>query len=128
MELLAAGCRIIVDDATYFDEPPFQDGIISQAVSEVSAQGTLYFSSAGNSGNKNDGTSSVWEGDFQDGGAASIGRGGRLHTFGPSTVNPLLPGGGFRRVDLYWNDPLGKSANDYDVYVLDAGGNVVVAG
>jgi subtilisin-like proprotein convertase family protein len=125
--LHAAGCRIIVDDVTYFDESPFQDGIISQAVNDVSAAGTLYFSSAGNSGNKNDGTSSVWEGDFQDGGAASIGRGGRLHSFGSSTVNPLLPGGGFRRVDLHWNDPLGKSGNDYDVYVLDPAGNVVAS-
>ena len=125
--LHAAGCRIIVDDVTYFDEPPFQDGPISRAVSDVSAAGTLYFSSAGNSGNKNDGTSSVWEGDFADGGPASIGRGGRLHTFGPSTVNPLLPGGGFRRVDLHWNDPIGKSANDYDVYVLDSAGNVVAS-
>ena len=32
--------------------------------------GALYFSSAGNSGNLNDGTSGVWEGDFVAGGAA----------------------------------------------------------
>ena len=43
----------------------------SQAVNDVTAAGALYFSSAGNSGNKNDGTSGVWEGDFVDGGDAA---------------------------------------------------------
>lgn len=63
--LKAAGCRIIVDDVTYPNESPFQDDvIIAKAVLEVSGQGVLYFSSAANSGNKNDGTSGTWEGDF----------------------------------------------------------------
>ena len=78
----AAGCDIIVDDVFYFAESPFQDGqatgiisptnggIVTQAVNDVTAAGALYFSSAGNSGNKNDGTSGVWEGNFVDGGAA----------------------------------------------------------
>ncbi|MBM3844732.1 MAG: hypothetical protein FJ405_00405 [Verrucomicrobia bacterium] len=125
--LRAAGCQIIVDDVTYFSESPFQDGPIAQAVNNVSASGALFFSSAGNSGNKSDGTSSVWEGDFADGGPASIGRGGRLHDFGGTTQNLILPGSSSRRVDLFWTDALGKSANDYDVYVLDAAGSVVVS-
>lgn len=123
-DLYAAGCRILVDDVNYFDESPFQDGVIAQAVAEVCAGGALYFSAAGNSGNLQNGTSGVWEGDFLDGGAATLGRGGRLHDFGGTTVNPFAPGGGFRRVDLFWSDPLGHSTNDYDVYVLDAQGNV----
>ena len=48
----------------YFAEHVFQDGIIAQAVTTVSNDGALYFSSAGNSGNLNDATSGVWEGDF----------------------------------------------------------------
>ena len=48
--LADAGCDIIVDDIAYFAEPFFQNGAIAQAVNEVSKQGVLYFSSAGNSG------------------------------------------------------------------------------
>lgn len=52
------GCKVIIDDVTNFEESPFQDGPIAQAVNDVSARGVLFFSSARNSGNKNDGTSS----------------------------------------------------------------------
>ena len=52
-----AGCDIIVDDVLYFNESPFQDGLIAQAVNAVTADGALYFSSAGNEGNVADGTS-----------------------------------------------------------------------
>jgi hypothetical protein len=81
-DLQLAGCSIIVDDLGYFVETPFQDGqavsivsntnggVVSQAVKDVAALGVLYFSSASNSGNLNDGTSGTWEGDFADGGAA----------------------------------------------------------
>ena len=84
--LRAAGCDIIVDDVYYFNESPFQDAPIAQAVNDVTADGALYFSSAGNSGNKDDNTSNTWEGDFVDGGAATLetssGAGARLHKFG----------------------------------------------
>src|SRR5262249_18378332 len=66
--LRAAGCDIIVDDITYFDEGEFQDGIVARAVNTVVARGALYFSSAANSGNVTSGTSGTWEGDFLDGG------------------------------------------------------------
>lgn len=39
---------IVVDDIIYFDEPMFSDGIIAQAVNDVTAAGKHYFSSAGN--------------------------------------------------------------------------------
>jgi hypothetical protein len=47
-------------------------GVVIQAVNDVTAAGALYFSSAGNEGNVNDGTASVWEGDFVDGGANAL--------------------------------------------------------
>jgi hypothetical protein len=125
--LQAAGCKIIIDDVIYFNESPFQDGPISRAVNDVSAAGVLFFSSAGNSGGIDRGTSGTWEGEFNDGGSATVGRGGRLHDFGGATYNTMLPGIGFERVDLTWNDPLGASTNDYDVYILDNNGNVVTS-
>lgn len=47
-----AGCKVIVDDVRYFDEPFFQDGVIAQAVNTVAAAGVTYFASAGNYGNQ----------------------------------------------------------------------------
>ena len=127
--LQAAGCQVIVDDVTYFAESPFQDGVISQAVNTVSAAGALYFSSARNSGNQNDGTSGTWEGDFADGGAvgAPVPGSGRLHSFGGTTFDTINAGGSSRRVDLFWSDPQGASGNDYDLFVLNAAGTAVLA-
>ena len=45
-----AKANIIVDDIGYSDEPFFQDGFISQAIHDVTAQGVSYFSAAGNNG------------------------------------------------------------------------------
>jgi hypothetical protein len=46
--LQAAGAQVIVDDIVYFAELAYQDGIIAQAVDQVTAAGVTYFSSAGN--------------------------------------------------------------------------------
>jgi hypothetical protein len=123
------GCDVIIDDVIYTDESPFQDDIISQAVNTVTAAGALYFSAAGNSGNLNDGTAGAWEGDFTDSGVDLITGGdnvGRLHLFSPGNTSNQYGGGSFPRVDLFWSDALGQSANDYDLYILDfAGTNVV---
>ncbi|HXJ76357.1 MAG TPA: S8 family serine peptidase, partial [Candidatus Dormibacteraeota bacterium] len=102
-----------------------QDGPIAQAVNDVCAAGTLFFSAAGNSGSVDHGTAGTWEGDFKDGGPATVGRGGRVHDFGGATYNTVKAGGGIRRVDFFWADPLGHSTNDYDVYILDGTGAVV---
>ena len=127
LDLRAAGCDIIIDDVFYFDESPFQDGIIAQAVNSVTASGALFFSSAGNEGNLLDGTAGNWEGDFVDGGPAGApvnGKGGNLHSFGANTYNTVVQGG---PVALFWSDPLAHSTNDYDLYLLDSSGNTVVA-
>ena len=127
--LRTAGCDIIVDDVIYFAEPVFQDGIVAQAVNTVTASGALYFSSAGNAGNKNDGTSGVWEGDFVDSGVTLTVSGtpvGAIHDFGGATLSNVIT------VDssvflLQWSDPSGASANDYDLYLLNAAQTTIVA-
>jgi Subtilase family/Bacterial Ig domain len=147
-DLRTAGCDIIVDDVFYFIESPFQDGqapsvvstnnqgIIAQAVNDVTADGALYFSSAGNSGNKNDNTSGVWEGDFVDGGAAPVAPfgvdAGQLHQFPADGATPAQTfnttvGTGNGPFTLNWSDPIGGSANDYDLFILNAAGTTVLA-
>jgi len=121
------GCKVIIDDVTNFSESPFQDGPIAQAVNDVSARGVLFFSSARNSGNKNDNTSSTWEGDFVDGGDASFydGAGSRYHDFGQFNLTTNVTMTDQPRADLFWADPLGGSFNDYDLFIIDNSGNVL---
>ncbi len=118
--LRAAGCDIIVDDVIYNVESPFHDDIISTAVEEVVADGALYFSSAGNDGNFNDGTSSVWEGDFKNSRTTlPLLPGGTLHDFGNGAIaNRVESNSGFI-LGLWWSDPAGASANDYDLIIMD---------
>jgi hypothetical protein len=129
--LAAAGCRVIVDDITYLNEGAFQDGPIAQAVNEVTAAGVLYFSSAANSGNKNDGTSGTWEGDFSASGLTfdyDDGTGPKpVHQFAPGqTLNAFteLPSGP-APTSLKWSDPLGQSANDYDLFITNSTGGIL---
>src|SRR5258706_4471879 len=48
--LANAGAKVIVDDVAYFAEPMFQDGIVARAIDDVTANGVIYFSAAGNEG------------------------------------------------------------------------------
>jgi hypothetical protein len=142
-DLRTAGCDVIIDDIGYFVETPFQKGqavsvvsntnggIVTQAVSDVTASGALYFSSAGNSGSKGKNTSGTWEGDFADAGPAGppLAGAGHLHDFEPgagvTAFNTITGMGG--PTTLFWSDPLGGSADDYDLYILNAAGTAVFA-
>ncbi|HEX8148922.1 MAG TPA: S8 family serine peptidase [Pyrinomonadaceae bacterium] len=131
-------CDIIVDDVGYFLESPLhKSAIVSRAVDDVVAAGAMYFASAGNAGNFNDGTSGIWEGDFRDAGVGNTGgitavvAGGTWHDFDPgaavATQNPVnRTTTENRAANLFWSDPLGGSCNDYDLYLisgtLDSGG------
>jgi len=123
-------CDVIVDDVIYFKESPFQDWIIAQAVNDVTADGALYFSSAGNEGNVADGTAGHWEGDFVDSGK-SVGKfAGTAHNFAGAAGNQIYEpvsdaSSAGVPVTLHWSDPIGHSANDYDLYLLNSAGGVV---
>jgi hypothetical protein len=136
--LRAAGCDIIVDDVFYFVETPFQDGqdpavisntnggAIAQAVADVTAGGALFFSSAGNQGNKDAGLASCFQGDFVDGGANALLAGGTVNNFGGGTLFDSVVQASGNPTNLYWADPLGGSNNDYDLFVLNSTGTAVV--
>ena len=139
-DLRTAGCDIILDDVGYFVESPFQDGqtsaivspnnsgLATQAVNDVVASGALYFSSAANSGNLNDGTSGTWEGDFADGGTVGLVPGGKVHDFDPTAAvaqSDTITGSGIL-TNLHWSDPLGASNNDYDLFILTSTGTDVI--
>ena len=134
LALAAAGCNIIVDDITYPNESPFQESQpISEAVHDVSDQGVLFFSSAGNFGNYDRGSSGTWDGDFSDGGPVGSPISGtningkvemgRLLNFGGGTNDDILLAS-TPAVELFWSDPLGASTNDYDLFVVGIGGVV----
>ncbi len=134
------GCDIIVDDVTYFNEGAFQDGVIAQAVNTVKNAGVLFFSSAGNSGRKNAGTSGTWEGDFTDSGTSvnptceipgvppncwELWQGKAIHSFngltGPSAANSdQLTANALTAISLKWSDPLGGAATDYDLFLMSS--------
>ena len=99
-------CDIIVDDVTYFLEPPFQEGIIAQAVSSVTENGAVYFSSSGNSGSKTKGTSGTWEGDFVNSGTSLsvIPEAGSIHSFNGSNSKKITRKSPYAYI-LTWGDP-----------------------
>src|SRR5262245_5070869 len=131
LALQAAGARVIVDDVTYSNEGAFQDGPIARAVSQVTANGAIYFSSAANSGSLTLGTSGTWEGDFQPNGpiGGPIGgiEPGTVHNFStvasPQNFDVLTVPSSF--ISLKWSDPLGASRNDYDLFILNSNGTAV---
>ena len=119
--LCEAGADIIVDDILYVSEAAFQDDVVARGVNAAVEAGCFYFSSAGNGGNLNDGTAGVWEGDFADAGGDLNINGesvGDLHAFAEGAeTNPITDAADYYL--LKWADPLGASANDYDLYLLD---------
>ena len=102
------GADIIVDDVGFFREPYFEDGLVADVASEAVAGGTVFLSAAGNF------AESHYEADFVDGG-------GGFHAFGGNGDIALrVEGHGRMTVNLHWNDQVGASGNDYDLYVCRA--------
>jgi subtilase family serine protease len=58
LALAAAGCKVICDDVSYFDEPFFGGGVIAQAIQTVESEGVTYITSAGN--NASNGYQATW--------------------------------------------------------------------
>lgn len=125
LDLAADGCNVIVDDIIYLAESPFQDQPIAQAVNTVTAAGVLFFSSAGNEGNKTDLTSGNWEGDFVPNGTpAALAGAGPVHNFGDGGQSILVEfGNSGTPVVLIWAEhydlTTGDASTDYDLYDMN---------
>ncbi|RYG35464.1 hypothetical protein EON81_12645 [bacterium] len=131
LDLFNAGCKIVADDISYYGEPAFQDGPIGVAMSQIFQDGGICYAAAANSGNLRSNTSSVWEGDFSDSGYTwNYGDGtvAKVHGWAPNQPSNQITAVGRNYLSLQWNDPWGAATNDYDLFVTDASGNVVLAG
>lgn len=139
-----AGADVITDDIIYFAEPMFQDGIIAQAVDATFSAGVPYFSSANNQGRR------AYESNWRSGpvlASGSIPIAAGAPTFFGGTTFDFDPGAGVDnmqsltlpafttiRLSFQWNQPFfsvsggAGSANELDIYLLNAAGTQVLAG
>jgi Subtilase family len=140
--LRAAGASVIVDDISYLDEPMFQDGPISNAVTEVTAAGVPYFSSAANSnvistvagisGQAGKSISSYETPSFRPTACAPLAAVGTCMDFNPTatvdnTATIVLNAGRSVRFDLQWAQPRNGVSTDLDIYIADQMAHTVVA-
>ncbi|MEM0897709.1 MAG: S8 family serine peptidase [Verrucomicrobiota bacterium] len=124
--LATAGCDIIVDDVFYFAEPFFQNGLVAQAVNEVTEGGAVYFSAAGNSGRQS------YESPFRAATGTTGLSGGPLHDFDPGagvdTFLEITVGvGSSVTIIVQWDQPFFSVSgapgcqSDIDVLVTGSG-------
>jgi hypothetical protein len=133
--LAAAGCKVIVDDVTYLNEPFFQaGGAIQSAISAVVAQGVSYFTSASNQG------TNFYQHSFDAIAAGLPGLAGnyKVMNFGtaatPKTLQSLtIAKGATATIDLQWDQPFASigtghaSANSLGLVLYNASGKIVAS-
>ncbi len=125
--LVAAGCKVIVDDVAYLDEPFFQPGgPVDTAVQRAIAAGVSYFTAAGNQGND------YIQQDFAPLHLALPGLppGTAVQNFGAVAapqpwLDVTIPPGAQGVFDLQWDQPYAGSADSLGLALFDAAGNLV---
>jgi hypothetical protein len=119
LALAAAGCKVIADDVSYFDEPFFQNGVVAQAIQTVEAEGVTYVSAAGN--DASNGYQAAWSPIFgtYDGTRLTDAEnfaGGLVQTItltaSSTETVPLL---------LEWNQAYGAASSDLEILVFHNG-------
>jgi hypothetical protein len=130
-QLAAAGSKVIFDDIGWFDSPFFNDGVIAQAVDQVTAKGVFYASAAGNEGNQ--GFLSAWKSTK----ATVVGISGTYFDLGGGDVLQdfdLAPGKQFL-ISVQWDDafleggstqPNYKVPTEIDVLITTPDGKQII--
>lgn len=125
--LAAAGARVIVDDLSVGSEPFFQDGVISQAITEVTRNsGVVYLTSAGNAGNHGYQSPAFGFSNATVGGVA-----GRFMDFDPGNgVVTQLPITLDAVTDIVfqYDQAVDRVTSDVNILFLDANGTIVAQG
>jgi subtilase family protein len=146
------GADVVVDDVTYFSEPFFSRGVIGDAADDVAAQGTHYFSSAGN-----DGEQQAYRAPLRlvapDPATAAAGTNiklnqvprelyaGGFHDFDPGPGQDIAqsmtvgspvdangePTGGLAIFDMQWDDPFDADGPKLGTALVDTTGEVTAA-
>ena len=127
--LCEAGANVIVDDISYTVEAVFQDDIVAKGVNAAVTDGCAFFSAGGNDGNLTYGTTGVWEGDYAAGTSLIVDGEtlGVRHDFGSGMEANEVSGRRVSAIVLQWADPLGASANDYDLFLINEDGDVIAS-
>ena len=143
VNFLASTNDIVVDDLGFFGEAYDGSSVVSTgtatALNNPAYPIRAYFTAVGNSADEH------YYGVYQDSGIeatslAAVGDTGHLHLFQQSdnTTDVLglgaqpynliaLPNGGEVLIFLSWDDPMGGSANDYDLFLVEKTTGQVVA-
>lgn len=121
-QLREEGCDIIVDDVQYTTEPFFRDGLIAQAVDEVTAAGAYYFSAAGNFGSRS----------FSETFTPAPSPNEDKHDFGDGDyLQSVELGTGDYIIVLQWDDEFYSLGNlngasvDLDIYLVEDDGTIL---
>lgn len=119
LALAAAGCKVIVDDVSYFDEPFFQNGVVAQAIQTVEAEGVVFVTAAGN--DASDGYQAAFtpiSGTY-DGVKLTD-----AESFGGSLVQTVTIGANSSYevpLLLEWNQAYGDATSDLEILVFENG-------
>jgi hypothetical protein len=127
--LQTAGCKVIIDDESFEQEPDFQPGVIDAAINRAVAGGVTYVTAAGNSGTAG----------FEQAASfvpANDGSGDELINFSGSSANPAttmtlsVNGQAPDDITLQWDDPYdgvtGHVKADLTFTLLSADGTQVM--
>lgn len=140
--LRQTGADVIVDDIIYYEEPFFQDGPISVAIQEVTRQGGIYVTAAGNYHTVDAAGNAI--GSYEASAyrptacpriVDTIGRSRArrdCHDFNPgtgvdNTFRFTLDPSEYLDIDFQWAEPWYGVATDLDIYLIDNNGHLLAS-